>query len=604
MKSLKTRLVSVILIQVIFSSLLAVSICMLQNINTTNKVIHTLVEDRLASANNMLEIYLNEQFGSLSLDSSGKLTDIDNQSIEGQFEYIDRFAQEMDVVATLFAKDGDDFTRVLTTIKDSNGERAIGTKLDTTGPAYGQVSKGEVYLGEATILSAEYMTIYTPIFDSDNQIIGISFVGVPIESVNRILDQETALSIKSVIVTMIIVLVLAAVTTFFVSNRIARPIQKITVAAQEIAAGKFDVTLSVKSKDEIGQLAEAFNQTLRRLTDYQGYIDEISDALNSISTGDLTIELQREYSGSFKKLKVGMDNTLENLSSIMGHINTASDQVSAGSDQVAAGAQALSQGATEQASAVEELTATILGVSDDLNKSATNAHQAKQLSEEAGQQVVESNRQMQSLMVAMGEISKISHEINKIVKTIDDIAFQTNILALNAAVEAARAGAAGKGFAVVADEVRNLAGKSSESAKSTAQLIESTLSAIEEGEKLASTAAQSLHKVVEKARTVDAKVEEIASDIEKESVAVSQIATGIGQISAVVHTNSATAEESAAASEELAAQATFLKEQISKFKLKNEAYQPLYTSLDYDSGGKAEDSDSSKMSSISGLGKY
>lgn len=604
MKSLKTRLVSVILIQVIFSSLLAVSICMLQNINTTNKVIHTLVEDRLASANNMLEIYLNEQFGSLSLDSSGKLTDIDNQSIEGQFEYIDRFAQEMDVVATLFAKDGDDFTRVLTTIKDSNGERAIGTKLDTTGPAYGQVSKGEVYLGEATILSAEYMTIYTPIFDSDNQIIGISFVGVPIESVNRILDQETALSIKSVIVTMTIVLVLAAVTTFFVSNRIARPIQKITVAAQEIAAGKFDVTLSVKSKDEIGQLAEAFNQTLRRLMDYQGYIDEISDALNSISTGDLTIELQREYSGSFKKLKVGMDNTLENLSSIMGHINTASDQVSAGSDQVAAGAQALSQGATEQASAVEELTATILGVSDDLNKSATNAHQAKQLSEEAGQQVVESNRQMQSLMVAMGEISKISHEINKIVKTIDDIAFQTNILALNAAVEAARAGAAGKGFAVVADEVRNLAGKSSESAKSTAQLIESTLSAIEEGEKLASTAAQSLHKVVEKARTVDAKVEEIASDIEKESVAVSQIATGIGQISAVVHTNSATAEESAAASEELAAQATFLKEQISKFKLKNEAYQPLYTSLDYDSGGKAEDSDSSKMSSISGLGKY
>ena len=87
-------------------------------------------------------------------------------------------------------------------------------------------------------------------------------------------------------------------------------------------------------------------------------------------------------------------------------------------------------------------------------------------------------------------------------------------------------------------------------------------------------------------------------------MAVSQIATGIGQISAVVQTNSATAEESAAASEELAAQATFLKEQISKFKLKNEAYQPLYTSLDYDSGGKAEGSDSSKMSSISGLGKY
>lgn len=241
---------------------------------------------------------------------------------------------------------------------------------------------------------------------------------------------------------------------------------------------------------------------------------------------------------------------------------------------MAAGAQALSQGATEQAASVEELTATIVEVSDDLKNSAAGAHHARQLSEEAGQDVAANNSQMQSLMAAMKEISQTSHEIGKIIKTIDDIAFQTNILALNAAVEAARAGASGKGFAVVADEVRNLAGKSAEAAKNTTALIESTLSAIETGRTLTNGTADSLDRVVEKTHRVDEQVRQIAEDMEREAYAVQQIAAGVDQISAVVQTNSATAEESAAASEELAGQASLLKEQIGRFQLKKEA-QPF-----------------------------
>lgn len=567
MKSLKAKLVLIILVLITASSLLTVSISLFQSFGITDEIIQTLVEDKLTSASNMLKTYLDEQFGSLRLGPNGKLMDISNQSIEGQFEYIDKFAQDMDVVATVFTKDGDNYTRVLTTIKDDQGERGVGTKLDATSLAYREVSKDSVYFGEATILGSQYITRYAPLYDSDNQNIGIYFVGMPIESVNNILNKGITSTVTSAIITTIIVLLLTAVVTIFASNGIVSPIQKVTIAAQEIAQGRFDVMLSIKSKDEVGRLAEAFNLTLKRLANYQGYIDEIANALHSISEGDFSVKLQREYAGLFEKLKIGMDTTLKNLSSTMLQINTASDQVSAGSNQVAAGAQALSQGATEQASSVEELTATIMEISKDLKKSTDSALLARHLSEESGREVAQSNQQMQHLMTAMKEISSISQEISKIIKTIDDIAFQTNILALNAAVEAARAGSAGKGFAVVADEVRNLAGKSAEAAKSTTSLIESTLSAIEAGGKLADATAQSLHSVVEKARTVDEKVQEIASDIERESIAVSQIAMGIDQISVVVQTNSATAEESAAASEELSGQAHMLKQLVSEFRL-------------------------------------
>jgi len=352
------------------------------------------------------------------------------------------------------------------------------------------------------------------------------------------------------------------------ASSLTRPLKKLTKAATRIGAGDLDVELDVRSKDEIGEVADALGQTVSRLKKYIDYINEVTYVMQQISQGNLAFELNQAYEGQFAQIKTAMEELSSSLSRTIHSIKTASDEVASGSGQVASGAQALSQGATEQASSIQELSATIAEISSQIDSNAKNAEQANLLSRDVETSVTESNKYMQHMIEAMHEISKRSDEIGKIIKTIDDIAFQTNILALNAAVEAARAGAAGKGFAVVADEVRNLAQKSAEAAKNTTSLIEGTVAAVSNGTKIADETAQSLETVVEKTRQVSNMIDEISNASRQQSQGAAQIYIGVEQISAVVQTNSATAEESAATSQQLLAQASALHSLVGQFKVK------------------------------------
>ncbi len=386
---------------------------------------------------------------------------------------------------------------------------------------------------------------------------------------SEVLQSVTDLT-RLLLLLCLIITAIGIAGTYFVSAQIANPLKKITAAAQQIADGNFDVSLSVKSRDEIGRLAQAFALTTDRLINYQGYIDEISQALLSVAQGDLTITPQRDYTGQFKRLKDNMEAMLENLNATMIRINQSAAEVDSGADQVSTGAQALSQGATEQASAIQELSASLEEVTAQIRQNAENAKQAHSKADFAGQELRSSNDKMNETVVAMEQIAAKSAEISKIIKVIDDIAFQTNILALNAAVEAARAGEAGKGFAVVADEVRNLAGKSAEAAKNTTVLIEETIAAVKNGSSLSTATAKSLAQSAQETQAAIALIDQIALATQEQATAIVQINLGVEQISSVVQTNAATAQQSAAASEELSSQSSLLEGLIARFKLRDD----------------------------------
>ena len=179
----------------------------------------------------------------------------------------------------------------------------------------------------------------------------------------------------------------------------------------------------------------------------------------------------------------------------------------------------------------------------------------------------ESNGKMREMVDSMHEINDASQEIDKIIATINEIASQTNLLALNASIEAARAGEAGKGFAVVANQVNLLADQSAHAAKESAELIETSVKAVEKGMVIAGQTATQLEDVAESSKAITGEVTNIAETLETQTVEIQQINQGIEQINDVVQSNAATSEECAAASQEMSSEAESLREMIRKFKV-------------------------------------
>ncbi|MCJ8344795.1 methyl-accepting chemotaxis protein, partial [bacterium] len=248
-----------------------------------------------------------------------------------------------------------------------------------------------------------------------------------------------------------------------------------------------------------------------------------------------------------KSITQPIHNVIETLNEGADHLSIAANEVSNSSQMIASGA-------SEQAASLEEVSSAVEQISSMIDRNADNATTVNNLSNETLTNTLNCSDSMKNLSKVTLGIRDVSEQSQKIIKTIDEIAFQTNLLALNAAVEAARAGDAGRGFAVVADEIRSLAGRSTQAAKETEELIQKSRKASEEGVTVSSEVSEILNSIVDNVVLSNKTIEEITIASAEQARGIEEISTALHDMNKVTQSSAAVSEQSAAASDELSSQ--------------------------------------------------
>jgi len=349
---------------------------------------------------------------------------------------------------------------------------------------------------------SEYVAPFDWVIGTGNYIDDIEKVLSTIEEENRTYTRQTIFSSLGII---ILIIGISVVVAWFMGKRISDPIVFLSRSAQSIAQGNLKETITTKTNDEVGILANSMR------------------AMSS------------------------------KLQEIIRSIARASQDINSASRQISDSSQSLSQIAQRQASSSEEVSASLEEMSANIQQNAENSGKAKSFSQKAGHSM---KKMEKSGNESIDAVKNIAEKIT----IINDIAFQTNILALNAAVESARAGEAGKGFAVVAAEVRKLAERSKSAADEIALLSNSTSKVSEE-------TAGIIKELVPEINDTTMLVEEISSASMEQNAGVQEINNALQNLNDSSQQNAASSEELASSAEELSAQAENLEELIEFFKV-------------------------------------
>lgn len=489
------------------------------------------------------------------------------QQIDGVNEIADFLSNICNGKVTIFNGD----TRVATTVKDSAGNRQVGTKASET-VIDNVINQGKFFVGKASVMGEDHYAAYQPLKDTTGKTIGMLFVGVSVHEMDDVIDN-LILSIALAVVVIVIICGLAS--NFFIGKMVGQ-LDEVVGAVKKISSGNLRIAdLEIKSSDEIGILSENVNDMKIRLKNLLTKIAECSERV----------------AASSEELTAGTQQTNESITVVARNM----DVLTNGTIDQERTIVTLEEKIQDMHERMDDLRGTTKEMEQIAIDSAKNAAIGKEKVDAAIDVMKNIAEQVSSSAKVIGELGRRSNEIGQIVETISGIAGQTNLLALNAAIEAARAGENGRGFSVVAEEVRKLAEQSSVAADNIAKLIatiqkdttsavesieqgnqsvkEGTKSVAETGTAFADIETQAsklninVNRSLEDISAVDASNKAILAAVEHVKDIANRSSENANSVSAATQEQSAAMQEVADASKTLAELSNEMQGEVAQFKL-------------------------------------
>ena len=318
---------------------------------------------------------------------------------------------------------------------------------------------------------------------------------------------------------MAIAAALCLIAFWALARRIVRPILTLVDHLTALAGGDLSGRIMTKRRDEVGQVARAYNTVAQQIGEMVGGIATTASGLS---------DQARQLSGAIEELRAGARNQAVVLQTTTRSLDTMTAMVGATGEHT---------GEARKVAAESRATAERDGA---VVRSATDAMRA---------------------------ITTSSTRIGDILSTINEIAFQTNLLALNAAVEAARAGDQGRGFAVVAAEVRSLAQRCVVASKEIKALIEDSLGKVEAGATLVNRSGDTLEEIVAAVQRVHHLIDEVAASSSAQSKAIQEVTRSVHEIERITDATLAEADRLGVTGATLAAQARDLEARARRFRV-------------------------------------
>jgi methyl-accepting chemotaxis protein len=366
------------------------------------------------------------------------------------------------------------------------------------------------------------------------------------------------------------------------NDTFVRPLGELTATTVELAEGGFVDVPHYERGDELGEIAKAVEQ-FRLMAVAKQEAEEIvtkekvlvtsklGQGLASLSSGDLTVELDGEFPTAVGSLRTDFNEAVAKLREMIGSVSETAAGIRTGSDEIAQAAEDLARRTESNAASLEETSAALAQIDDRLKATAKAASRTVERADQAIATVGGGRSIVDEAVQAMERVRASATGIDSVIEGLDKIAFQTRVLAMNAAVEAGRAGDAGRGFAVVADLVSSLAMRAEEEAKRARDQLTVTQTDIV-------TAVSAVERVDGALANISGDVSEVhsllgsmAADNQAQSAAITQISVAVGSMDQSTQQNAAMVEETSAAARNLSREVNSLAEQAALFKVQQQS---------------------------------